>query len=187
MKKFCSIKFFLVFFFCIQVLLSHSVLIAEEIEDRVVISSQVTYTDINCHDVNVSSNGAVFGVGKKGELEISSATFTNNTSTGDYGGGAIFNEGRTNITNGVIFSSNVAIYGGAIYNNTSMMEISEGNVFFSSNKATNGSGGAIFSTVTSIVEIISKEIISFSSNTAKKNGGSIFNTENSVIEIRQHQ
>ena len=184
MKKFCSIKLFLVFFFYIQVLLSYSVLIAEEIEDRVVINSQTTYTDVNCHDVNVSSNGAVFCVEKNGELEISQATFTNNISTGDYGGGAIFNEGITRIINGTIFSSNTAIYGGAIYNNTATMEISEGDAFFSSNKATSGLGGVIFSTGTYMVEINSTETISFSSNTAKKNGGSIFNTEKSIMTIR---
>ena len=108
------------------------------------IHGQVTVENKEYKDVTTNEKGGVFYIYSDGDLKIVSSTFVNNKSTNS-SGGAIYNEGKTTITDGVTFISNSAgNSGGAIYNNDgSTMTIDGQNVAFTNNIATS-SGGAIY-------------------------------------------
>ena len=184
MKKFFKI-IIVVFIFCFQLLLQNVILATTEKTSREEINYYRSYKDIYAHDVNVSTNGAVFCVNITGNLTISSSTFISNNASGY--GGAIYNEGYVNITDGVIFSSNTASDGGAIYNcYYTTMEIKGEEIVFSFNKATSffgGFGGAIYNIYASNMKINGGDII-FNSNIAENGyGGAIFNDGFSKITI----
>ena len=134
---------------------------------------------------NKSGAGGVFYVDNGENLEISLATFINNQTTGQ--GGVICNKGKTTITDGVIFSSNISVSaGGAIYNDSnSTMTITGGNIVFDSNKSTNSDAGAILNQGT-IMEIIGQHI-GFNSNEASyaAKGGAIYNNSRMTINAEE--
>ena len=171
------------FICCMQLLLSDIVFATY------VISGSETVKDQNYHDFypEGGGNGGVFYVKNTGTLTVISSKFTNNRAITDISGnkgygGAIYNEGKTIIIGGVLFSSNSAVDGGAIYNrNNSTMTISGTDIIFSSNRAEKY-GGAIFNGNRSTMTITADNI-TFSSNSAGENGGAIYNYENSIMTI----
>ena len=161
------------FICCMQLLLSDIVFATY------VISGSETVKNQNYHDfyLEEGGNGGVFYVTKTGTLTVISSKFTNNRAITDISGnkgygGAIYNEGKTTIIGGVLFSSNSAVGGGAIANlENSTVIISGENITFSSNSV-NGDflsgGGAILNSVSEMT--ISGTNIIFSSNSANGEG-----------------
>lgn len=135
---------------------------------------------------NVGTHGGALEI--KVDMTIANCTFKSNqatfTSKNDaYGGGAIYNWGKTIQINNCTFNSNDATNnGGAIYNNGGTFNI-DGTQFVSNgavgNKVTRN-GGAIYSTGT-----LNISGTKFDSNQANVNGGSqgggaIFNSKGTV-------
>ena len=160
MKKFFSFVLVLAVVCSSQLLLSGVVLAQGHYE----IDGSSTVS--NNYEEYSDEKGGVFYVKNTGDLTIESSTFVNNKSTGYEDGGAIYNEGKTTITDGVTFSSNSAGgNGGAIYNtNGSTMTITAENVAFTNNIAVSR-GGAIYNE-NSTLNLVSKEKMEFTGNKA---------------------
>ena len=136
----------------------------------------------------ISNSAELFGgaIENMGNIKIGeNVLFSSNTVTsGDYGGGAIYNEGdKITIGSGAHFGYNSAKNGGAIFNPfEGTIQIGD-DAEFISNTATN-IGGAIVSSGTS--KTIIGDNAKFISNSSRDTGGAIVNFNTSVMEIGEN-
>lgn len=110
---------------------------------------------------------------------LTDVTFVNNTSTGSYGGGALFNDGgAAPVLTNVTFDSNSAsgFRGGAMVNQDGGSAVLK-NVTFYNNSG--GDGGAVYNTDS----LASFTNVTFSGNTASGSGGAMYNDQYATITI----
>ena len=185
MKNFFQIMLFLVFVFCIQLLLQNVVLAA-----HYVITETSTTAHQTFQNYDETENGGVFYVDTDGKLTISSATFINNKTTKN--GGVMYNNDSViEITDGVIFSFNTAgNAGGAIYNNNSTLNlVSTGKIEFTGNIANNISnaihdiGGIINLSASENAKIIFNDRITSENNSSILNINQSTTTLNAIEKI----
>ena len=174
MKNFFQIMLFLVFVFCIQLLLQNVVLAAHYVITETSTTANQTFENFN----ETAQSGGVFYIGTGGKMTITSATFKNNQAS-QYGG-AIYNRCILTIEDGVMFSSNTSKDGGAIHNNSNGKITIRGERVIFDNNNSSDKGGAIANNGSMTIEV--KNIV-FSSNTASYNGGAIHNCGYDMLTV----
>lgn len=131
-------------------------------------SSNYTFNNVKMDNFYTTvSGGAIVNYGN---ASIVGGSFTANTTTsGYYGGGAIYNKGGLTISAGTTFVSNSAIYGGAIFNDSPGVTDITGATFTNNSVTYNGGAIANNGGTLSILNT------SFNGNTALHYGGAIAN------------
>ena len=125
-----------------------------------------TMTTVDLTDNTVDNNGgAIYVSDGVGSLTMTDVELRNNTSNGSGGGGAIFTERPTTITNGVLDGNQANASGGAIYLVGNTLDIT--NSTLSNNTATEG-GGIYNSASTTVTNS------TITGNTASETGGGIY-------------
>ncbi len=152
-------------------------------------SNKMTFKGTSTFDSNIvedtdGANGGIGGaISNAGELTFEKkAIFTNNQAVGvgQTSGGALANTNVVNIKNGADFSENEAMYGGALFNFSGTMNLTD--VKFTDNTA-GDEGGAIF-TYRGTVNINAKnDDVIFSGNTANGSANDITTYSNAVINL----
>ena len=134
--------------------------------------------------INGGKKGRLFNVGAQGvtyTYSFTNLTFINGNSTS---GGAIWNYGSTTITN-CAFINNTATYsGGAIINygtGSAPGSYIVTDSYFSGNRVTSGSGGAIYNGGLGPVSVTNCD---FTDNTASSTGGVLYNSLGSTSTIQ---
>ena len=134
--------------------------------------------------INGGNKSRIFTVGAQGvtyTYSFTNLTFINGNSTS---GGAIWNYGSTTITN-CAFINNTATYsGGAIINygtGSAPGSYVVTDSYFSGNRVTSGSGGAIYNGGLGPVSVINSD---FTDNTASGTGGVLYNSFGSTSTIQ---
>jgi predicted outer membrane repeat protein len=124
---------------------------------------------------NIAKEGGAGAIWNDGKSNITGSTFTSNTAK-ENGGGAICNYETTLAVNGCNFTSNNATgRGGAIYNDEGTLNV-RGSIFTSNNVTTDG-GGAIYSDYGALNVTGS----TFTNNNANYGGGAIYNIISTLI------
>jgi len=147
---------------------------------------KITFSSNTAGGYAPGSGGAIYNTsGSTITFRNGDITFSGNSIVSSGNGGAIYNLNSLiffEMSSGdkIIFSSNTAYTGGAIYNDTySTVTFQNGDIMFTENRA--GAGGAIYNSNSLInFEMSSGDVIIFSNNTANL-GGAIYNSYNSTI------
>ena len=128
---------------------------------------------------STATDGAGIYVARGGVVTNTDPIFIQENIASRYGGGIYNYQGNVNLNNGT-FGVNKALYGGAIYNDDGPLTLN--NIRFTNNEATNGHGGAIYSTGQSSNLVLS--LVQFEDNIATNgSGGAIYNQDRGVITI----
>lgn len=128
--------------------------------------------------VSSVSNILGFDVQSSSTLTINNLTIKSFEKTDTGWGGAIYNAGTLNLNNVSFYSNSTStgiVGGGAIMNDTAGIVNITGSTIFDGNNNTKGDGGAIYNRGTITVTSSGNNKTTFNNNTTSRNGGVVYN------------
>ena len=138
-----------------------------------------SYCDTTLTDCTFTGNTATYDGGAitnySGTLKINSGYFSSNTAT--KGGGAIYNLGNVSVT-GTTFAANTAQTGGAVSSSGGTLTVENSNFMANNAESTNYGGGAIYNNSSTVIisdSTFSNNTATGNTGTTGRGGGAICN------------
>jgi hypothetical protein len=118
-------------------------------------------------------------VNSSGTTTLAGNTFTGNSCSGNYGGGAVYISGGTNLVTRNMFTQNSAANGGgAIYASCPLINLSDNLIVYNSQSGAGATGGGIFVNPLATLYMINNTV--FGNSSGGGGGGASFQVNGSV-------